>query len=562
MRTILILSILALTLLAPLNAQSPAPWIPAECRAVLDDLATAPPGPRLNSVISDAFKLQRSPTCYARLFVQRSSVTAAGFSDFLKKLESLRTDKQAGASTGSGGGTNLASKGTSAKILSVAAEYGALTETVNQQVVTVQGSLDGPFALAVRKNLIPYCLETSKHDKGCVGAPLYSVLRRVSYGVSFNTNSNNQTVSGTASGQPDGAAQPVTFTASSKQITSWNARVVLWNARDNVSKDFQKSWDTALQPTGTPAQSSTAGDNTKGAAKSDSSTTAADGSTAASTAELNAAAKATIKPLEDLIASAQLPKDQYDSWYNASVQALRGVNLQMASAVNEVWRARVDLFLDMVEKSNPKITEAAIAFIQAMSRYDFEQRAFVEAIANKPVATLEYTDNRPVGQDSTSSVRIIFDKGFKSGASLTANGAFTLYNSTPPQSIPGVSRFRDAQFAMQIQKDLGTTSLFGAAAVSATYYFQYQNSPAILNVTPGTPLPGITLTGLPASASQVFASKGNLSIGQIRLVLGPGQSSMRFPLAISYSNRTELIPKPTWKAQIGVSYDFDSLLTK
>jgi hypothetical protein len=236
-------------------------------------------------------------------------VTAAGFSDFLKKLESLRTDKQAGSSTGSGGGTNLASKGTSAEVLSVAAEYGALTETVSQQVVTVQGSLDGPFALAVRKNLIPYCLETSKNDKGCAGESLYSVLRRVSYGVSFNTNSNNQTVSGTASGQPNGAAQPVTFTASRQQITSWSARVVLWNASDNVSKELQNSWNAALQSTGTPTSGSAAGGKNNGASKpAASGTTAADGSTAASTTELTAAAKATIKPLEDLIASAAVSR--------------------------------------------------------------------------------------------------------------------------------------------------------------------------------------------------------------------------------------------------------------
>jgi hypothetical protein len=197
-----------------------------------------------------------------------------------------------------------------------------------------------------------------------------------------------------------------------------------------------------------------------------------------------------------------------------------------------------------------------------MSLYDFEQRSFVEAVASKPVVTLEYNNNRPVGQSSTSSIRLIFDKGFKKGVSLTANGAFTLYNSTPAENIPGVNRLRDAQFALQVEKDLGILSLLGAAAVSGTYYFQYQNSPAILNITPGTPLPGITFTGLPANASQVFAPKGNLHVGQLRLVLGAAQSSVRFPLAISYSNRTELIPKPTWKAQLGISYDFDSLFTK
>jgi hypothetical protein len=38
---------------------------------------------------------------------------------------------------------------------------------------------------------------------------------------------------------------------------------------------------------------------------------------------------------------------------------------------------------------HPKVTEAAIAFIAAMSQYDFAQRSFVEAIANEPVAVDE-----------------------------------------------------------------------------------------------------------------------------------------------------------------------------
>lgn len=562
MRTPLSALILLLAPLAPLPAQNPPskPEMPAECQDVLKDFSTASPGSQRDAVIADALKLQRSPTCFARLFVQRPSVASAGFSSFLKRLEALRTDKQAGSSSGAGGGTNLASKGTTAKLMSVAAEYGALTESVNQQVVTVQGSLESPFVLLVRKNLVSYCLETSKNQKDCAGESWLSALRRLSYGVSFNTNPNNKTVTGAASGQPNGTTQPVTFTASGNQISAWNARIVLWNQRDDVSKDFQKKWNDLLAQSGTAKAPPTATDKTaagKAPAGAADSTTPA----APSAQPLHDAAKALIKPLEEFIKAGR-PATGYDEWYHSAFLALQNANPQEPGALEAAWRQAVDRYLDMVEKNNPKVTEAAIAFIAAMSRYDFEQREFVEAVAEKPVVTLEYTNNRPIAQPSTSSIRLIFDKGLKSGVSITANGAVAVYNSTLPQSIPGVNRFRDAQFAVQLQKDLGTLSLVGAAAISGTYYFQYQNSPAILNVTPGTPLPGITFTGLPANATQVFSQKGNLHVGQIRLVLGAGQSSVRFPLAISYSNRSELIPKPTWKAQLGISYDFDSLFTK
>jgi hypothetical protein len=122
--------------------------------------------------------------------------------------------------------------------------------------------------------------------------------------------------------------------------------------------------------------------------------------------------------------------------------------------------------------------------------------------------------------------------------------------------------FRDAQAGAELKYSFGSLTILGKslgnAALSGTYYYQDQHSPAILNVTPGMPVAGITITGLPSTATQVFAQKGNIHIGQLRLELGSG-SSMKVPIAISYSNRTELITKPELRAQIGVSYNFDSL---
>jgi hypothetical protein len=196
--------------------------------------------------------------------------------------------------------------------------------------------------------------------------------------------------------------------------------------------------------------------------------------------------------------------------------------------------------------------------LSARSDYYLAEDALVSELADQPVLSIEYNNNRPVGQATTSTFRLIFDKGVNKW-SFTFNGAVTFYDTRP--QAPTTSRYRDAQVGAQVQRDIGKF-LSTPAALSASYYFQYQNGPAILNVTPGTPLPGITFTGLPSNATQVFAQTGNLHLGQLRLVLSPGQSNVRFPVAVSYSNRTELIAKPTWRAQVGVSYDFDSLFAK
>ncbi|HEY4364561.1 MAG TPA: hypothetical protein VGN17_26595 [Bryobacteraceae bacterium] len=529
-----VLPLLLLTA-AAMYGQTKMAALPNECQSILKVLLNSDAA-RRDVRIASVLKLELGSTCFARLFVQRNSVEAAMLPQFVKALESLRTDIQAGASTGGGGGTNLVSKGTTAKVLSVAAEYGAITESVNKQVVTIQGSLDGlPLALA-RKDFILYCSPTSNSKKGCLDQGTLDVLRRFSYGVSFDTSSDNQTVTGSASGAPQGTTQPVTFTANRKQITGWEGRVVLWNARDAVSKTFQANWAQVFSAK-----------TAKGPASSPDLTPLTD------------AANALYAPLEVLIDAT--PPPGYDDWYKGAFQALQKFNGDQ-DGLATLWMTQIDAYLKLVETSNPEVAQSAASFLRAMARYELEQRAIIESVANKPVLTLQYNNDRPTGQASTSTARLIFDKGLGSGVSVAANGAVTLYNSSLPSNIPGVSRLRDAQFGFQVQKDLGTLKLLGAAAVSGTYYFQYQNSPAILNVTPGTPLPGITFTGLPSMATQVFADKGNLHVGQLRLILGPGSSSVRFPLAVSFSNRTELIDKPTWKAQVGVSYDFDSLFAK
>jgi hypothetical protein len=125
-----------------------------------------------------------------------------------------------------------------------------------------------------------------------------------------------------------------------------------------------------------------------------------------------------------------------------------------------------------------------------------------------------------------------------------------------------ISRLRDVRAGAEIDYKLGKLGkLIDAASLNGSYYFQYQNSAILLSVDPSQPLPGITFSGLPSGAASVLANTGSIHIGQLKLVLGTG-SSVRVPVAVSYSNRSELVPKPNWRAQIGISYDFDSLFTK
>ena len=523
--------------------------------------------------IASLLDINEQPACFAQFAAQKASQEDArsSYTAFLKALEGQRTDKQAGSSTGIGGTTSLVSKGTTAQVLSVAAEYGALTESVSNQVVTVKGSLEGlPIAL-IRQGILPYCpSDGSLADSLCAHEQLLRQLRRISYGVSFNTSQNSQAVSGTPSGAAQGNAQPVTFTPTGRQITSLTGRIILWNARDSTSAEFQEKWADALTPSA-PNKTTSAGTGTSTGASTNASTDT-------SPSFLEAAGTSLKTSVQTLLNALKLNPENKDyiNWFDGAKQAL--LNASDTELV-QTWNDQMNQFLVVAQKLDPSFLSHVADFLHGLSRYSFEENAFVDSIAYKPVLTLEYDNNRPPSQPYTSTIRFIFDKGFGKNAagSVTGNGGFELYNAQPSSNIPGASRLRDAQCGVEVDWKLGSASQSGKNAsnggaktglaailpsvtsptLSATYYFQHQASPAIVNVTPSAPLTGITLTGLPPSATQVFAQKGNISIAQLKITLGSG--SARVPFAVSYSNRTELITRHEWRAQIGISYDFDSL---
>ncbi len=504
-----------------------------DCKTRLDEIQTSSSADKNLRIRAALDHTQNSP-CYARALVDSAAFQAGAFSQLIQDFQSFRNDTQPGSSTGTGGTTSLVSKGLTAKALSIAAESGALTESLYQQTVTVQGSLGGLVSALSQKGLFEYCPGGST-ERSCVSRGTLDVLKRISYGVSFDTSHNSQNVSGTPVEQTQDTVQPVTFTADRHEISAWTGRVTLLKTRDANSNTFKQKLVPVLEAL------------------------VKDPSTASTTAQQAGAAGAALatasKKLLDDITFTDEQNAKRTTMLSQVGQAMAvAVTRADLDALFDQW---VDAFVEMAGSSKSVLADAQKVLL-TRSAYYLAEEALVSELADQPVLTLEYNNNRPIGQATTSTFRLIFDKGVGKW-SFALNGAVTLYDNAPQP--PNNSRYRDAQVGAQIQRDIGKL-LSVPAALSASYYFQYQNAPAVLNVTPGTPLPGITFTGLPSNADQVFAQTGNLHLGQLRLVLSPGQSNVRFPVAVSYSNRTELINKPTWRAQVGISYDFDSLFAK
>jgi hypothetical protein len=144
--------------------------------------------------------------------------------------------------------------------------------------------------------------------------------------------------------------------------------------------------------------------------------------------------------------------------------------------------------------------------------------------------------------------------------SFTLTGSADIYNSEPSNSIPSASHLRDIQAGAEIAyvfSPFGKNSVLGGFLGSVTtavaYSYEDQTSPAILT---GPALSDFT--GLPSSTTAAYAKRGVIHLAQFRLGFGTGKN-LTYPLAFTYSNRTELITHPTWGLQFGISYNLTSL---
>jgi hypothetical protein len=434
-----------------------------DCQARLNAILTSEPNLK-DQRIEAALNPSENAPCFAEVLLRKSpAVQGAIFEKLIQAYQQKRNDKQEGSSAGTS--TSLVSKGLTAQAISLAAEYGALTQSVNKQVVTVSGSLGGFATALVHQNLFLYCpsgkdlplganMVSKENIPKCLNRATLNGLKRFSYGVSFDTSANSEAISGSAAGQPSGTAQPVTFTAARHQITAWNGRYVLVNTRVGDS-EFQKLLNDAL----------TAKDNADATA-------------------LKAAGQQLMTSFSTFLGSPSLVPENSTVVSKVRAQMLdhAGAQMRQATTAPEL-DARFDAWTTeyiAIVQNDKDILVNISKYLQDYSAYNLAQDELTSAIGDKPVLAFEYNNNRPVGQDPTSTFRLIFDKGFGKW-SITANGAATIYDTRP--QLANVTRWRDAQVGFQVQYDLGK-ALSVPAAFSAAYYFQYQNGPAILNVTP------------------------------------------------------------------------------
>jgi hypothetical protein len=484
------------------------------------------------AVLRELVAFQRGGIGSFLKYMVAQQVANQALQQFLTTLENLRTDKQNGGGPNTAGSTSLVSLPGAPAVLSAAVESGAVTQsTGNGPQTTFRGNLVGIGRLLLAQDQFPFCVnidpKTQKPPKSC-DSGIVRVLKPFSFSVSTDANgktTNNVPVTGNAttnsSANPSSLPSSVNLAGNSQRVSAWTARYTILNPRALDSQQNRTTFANAL---------------------SDTSTT-------------------LLTNLNVLLAkpTQEDPKaffNVYRDWVASAVKRLAVLPPTTTSTQFEAaFAEQLDLLIQQINSSDPLWAGAW----KSLEAYFGARETALESLNQGTIVTLEYINNKPLNQPATSDVRAIVSWQASNSISLTANAAFTIYNSLPVGAV--VSRFRDAQASAQVDFSMGQLGTLGSPTLSAAGYFQYMHDPALINITNADLAPGTNIS-LPSGAATVLGQKGNIAIAQLKFTLPFKSTGVKFPVAVTWANRTELIKANDVSGHIGVSFDLDTLLAK
>jgi hypothetical protein len=582
---ILVISVVYWSVLS-IRAEAQEP--PPACLWVMQQIANGSLAP------SDLADIPTTVTCFWELAPQFKGQIIQNALQAQSRLQKSSTTVQSGASTSSNGTTSAVSKPIT-PLASLATEYGGITSSTSNQTITLQTTLDGVPSAFATHGIVPYCWSPVVNIPNCFGEKDWQLLHRFGFGVTANTSTSSQTVTGTSS-QPQGTTQQASLQNASNRAPSFSSaftKFVIFRGQYQLpekkgpdGKNTAEKFLAVIQDLRGPDPNNPA---------SIPPNLQPDVWNNYHSWQVCIVSKFTKDIMFKNVAPGKRAKDSlsanatpmFNKYYKQIVGILfNGDAVDCSPSAPEVSTMPNP---GNLSKQPPQKTliGAVEDYMASVSIFEAQLDQIVIAAA-APVLSFEYDYNRPLSQPTTSTLKLIGSKTFGpkicgnktsedppsdtgSGANTpvkrytaTLNLAGNLYNSNP-SSVPGAGVFRslqagtelDTAFCLHTSNWIG--SFLGNSTLGLTYYYQDQVSPSILKVTPGAPVSGISIIGLAPTTTQVFTKKGPINFIQLKYGLGVGKN-VKFPIAFSWSNRTDLITHSLWNAQFGVSYDFSSLL--
>jgi len=452
-----------------------------------------------------------------------ATAASLALSAALQTADQSRLDKQLSSASSASGTTSLISKAGSADLLSFALDTGALTQSVNGATSTLSTNADQVFRLITGHN--PDCKLTLVAGCGSLARFEKYILNETNIVATFALAQQSSTTTAT-SGQASGTAPTQVSSAAiptgAGRLSSISARYEFRNKFDPRSTKFQTALTSVLQ-------TKTNVDAVDAVAKN----------IFTNVSMLNEAMKASAPPLDNATRSKLLQAAQHDSTGTALVNAFEGYFGVAVAALAK----------------DQNFNNAVGLVTQYRTVYEnLWQNAINQAAG--ALFTASYTYNKPLNQPYTHDITLIFAHDFQDQGMLTFNGAVSIYDGALPSGAK-YGRIHDGQISGEYDRTLTGKSGSTQTQLSVAGYWQYQPDPSVLNIPAGTVAPGTTIP-IPNGTQEFVGTAGSLWVTQAKITI-KASKGINIPLAVSWSNKTDLLQGSKVGAQFGISYDFSSL---
>jgi hypothetical protein len=226
--------------------------------------------------------------------------------------------------------------------------------------------------------------------------------------------------------------------------------------------------------------------------------------------------------------------------------------------------------------SRPDAPKNILNLAAALDAFNEASYTVFNQARGKPLVTASYTYSTPAQKPATHDITIAAAEVFRggklvknaqgvlerdnsrtalSGVQLSANFTTSIYASLPSSAKYG--RLRALQASGEVDKPFGGTLTEPRGILSFAGYAQYQYDPTVLTISSGNLLPNTNIT-LPSNAQVLLGTSGWLGVlqGKVALNLSKGLS---LPIAVKWSNKTDLIKGNEVRGQFGLDYDLSAL---
>ncbi len=304
----------------------------------------------------------------------------------------------------------------------------------------------------------------------------------------------------------DRGQSPGVFTGTNQQLSEVSARAVLYDKRDPRRQEYKKDWEDFLAG---PASQFLAAD-----------------------------AQARDVFLDTSTPITKWKDPAMAGWFIETQQALA------KAAIAQVESVLIEQLNKMpIDKLSPDFNSELAKFEQKFNLFLRDRNTILKKVGQAGVLTFDYVNERNVNKPDLSHFRFIGEKGFSNGRfDLTGNASFSIFNTRPNVNV---NRWRDAQAAIQLDGTFGSAEKTGVFVLSFAYKYQHLAEDAMTEA--GTVVPN---------------TKGNISVGQLKLTVPIKGLGIKFPISVTFANRTELVKEKTVRGNFGFTFDLDTLFAK